>query len=178
MVPVEVDQHGVGLSFAPQAYVTALNRKKRRQAYKDHLEGDVTEVDWSQYSPEEMAQIKADAKMNPKEFGNDILDRMEEKTGIVNKLDREHVNQGEGGIGWSNPRAAYDKELGEKAYKKRIEKYRNASPEGKARMRLFDPDNPDYTEIERQQGVTVPNPEKDRKEELGKRFRASMAAGE
>ena len=45
-------------------------------------------------------------------------------------------------------------------------------------MRKFDPYNKKYDEIEQEQGITVPNPEKDRKEELQKRFRASMAAGQ
>jgi hypothetical protein len=92
--------------------------------------------------------------------------------------DREDVNRGEGGVGWTSPAAEHGRRQGEAAEKKRIEKYRNASTEVKARMRKFDPYNKKYDEIEQEQGITVPNPEKDRKQELQKKFRASMAAGD
>jgi hypothetical protein len=177
-VPLEVDQNGMGLTFGTQADLTATNRQKRRQAYKDHLAGNVSGVDWSQYSPEEMKQVEADAKMDTKAFGNSILDQMEKTTGFDMSKDREDVNRGEGGVGWTSPAAEHGRRQGEAAEKKRIEKYRNASTEVKARMRKFDPYNKKYDEIEQEQGITVPNPEKDRKQELQKRFRASMAVGQ
>jgi hypothetical protein len=177
-VPLEVDQNGMGLTFGTQADLTATNRQKRRQAYKDHLAGNVSGVDWSQYSPEEMKQVEADAKMDTKAFGNSILDQMEKTTGFDMSKDREDVNRGEGGVGWTSPAAEHGRRQGEAAEKKRIEKYRNASTEVKARMRKFDPYNKKYDEIEQEQGITVPNPEKDRKQELQKKFRASMAAGD
>ena len=176
-VPLEVDQHGMGITFGTQADLTATNRQKRREAYKDHLAGNVSGVDWSQYSPEEMKQVEADAKMDTKAFGNAILDEMEKTTGIKQPdIDREAVNRGEGGIGWTTPAAEHGRRQGEKAYKKRIEKYRNASIEDKARMRKFDPYNKKYDEIEKEQGVTVPNPEKDRKEKISKKWKARRAA--
>jgi len=135
LVPVAVDQHGVGLEFASQASVDARNRQKRRQAFKD----DNPRYDFSQYSPEEMAQIKSDAAMDTKTFGNSILDQMEKRTGQVNKLDRDHVNKGRGGIGWTDPLYAYGDKKIAKNTAKRIEKYRDADPYEQAKMRKLDP---------------------------------------
>ena len=143
-VPVAVDQHGVGLEFASQASVDARNRQKRRQAFKD----DNPRYDFSQYSPEEMAQIKSDAAMDTKTFGNSILDQMEKRTGQVNKLDRDHVNKGRGGIGWTDPRYAYDEIIGDKNTAKRIEKYRDADPYKQAQLRKFDPNLINFNRVD------------------------------
>ena len=132
MVPIEVDQYGVGLTFGPQAHVDAKNRQNRRQAY---LDSDPT-VDFSQYSPEEMAQIKADAGMDMKSFGHSVLDQMEKRTGIDMSSDREHVEK-TGGVGWTNPRIGHDKQLGAAEAQKREERYRNADPKTRARMDRF-----------------------------------------
>jgi|TARA_R110000823_G_scaffold314894_2_gene444941 hypothetical protein len=143
-VPVAVDQHGVGLEFASQASVDARNRQKRRQAFKD----DNPRYDFSQYSPEEMAQIKSDAAMDTKTFGNAILDQIEKRTGQVNKLDRSHVNNGRGGIGWTDPRYAYDEIIGDKNTAKRIEKYRDADPYKQAQLRKFDPNLINFNRVD------------------------------
>ena len=143
-VPVAVDQHGVGLEFASQASVDARNRQKRRQAFKD----DNPRYDFSQYSPEEMAQIKSDAAMDTKTFGNAILDQIEKRTGQVNKLDRSHVNTGRGGIGWTDPRYAYDEIIGDKNTAKRIEKYRDADPYKQAQLRKFDPNLINFNRVD------------------------------
>ena len=143
-VPVAVDQHGVGLEFASQASVDARNRQKRRQAFKD----DNPRYDFSQYSPEEMAQIKSDAAMDTKTFGNSILDQIEKRTGQVNKLDRSHVNKGRGGIGWTDPRYAYDEIIGDKNTAKRIEKYRDADPYKQAQLRKFDPNLINFNRVD------------------------------
>ena len=143
-VPVAVDQHGVGLEFASQASVDARNRQKRRQAFKD----DNPRYDFSQYSPEEMAQIKSDAAMDTKTFGNAILDQIEKRTGQVNKLDRSHVNKGRGGIGWTDPRYAYDEIIGDKNTAKRIEKYRDADPYKQAQLRKFDPNLINFNRVD------------------------------
>jgi hypothetical protein len=143
-VPVAVDQHGVGLEFASQASVDARNRQKRRQAFKD----DNPRYDFSQYSPEEMAQIKSDAAMDTKTFGNAILDQIEKRTRQVNKLDRSHVNNGRGGIGWTDPRYAYDEIIGDKNTAKRIEKYRDADPYKQAQLRKFDPNLINFNRVD------------------------------
>ena len=117
-VPLEKDEHGVGLTFGSQATKDAMDRKNRRQAYIDMQQGRETGVDWSQYSKEQIAQIQQDAQTSDANFGKALLDKMEKDTGVKSTVDRK-LQQQTGGIVFGNPRDEYNRQLGAQNAKNR-----------------------------------------------------------
>jgi len=148
-VPLEKDENGVGLTFGSQASVDARNRSRRRRAFLDMEDGVETGVDFSKYTPQEIAQMKQDAQMSDDEFGKSVLDNMEKDTGVKLDFDRD-LQQQSGGILIPEPRQEYLKKKGEQAEKDRMLRYRTGTDAQRASMRRFDPDNPEFDRLDQE----------------------------
>jgi hypothetical protein len=149
IVPLETDEYGVGLTFGSQASVDARNRSRRRRAFQDMEDGSETGVDWSKYTPQEIAKIKQDAQMSDDEFGKSILDNMEKDTGVKLDFDRK-LQQDTGGIVIPEPKIEHGKELGKQAEKERMIRYRTGTDADRRRMRKFDPNNPEFDRLDQE----------------------------
>lgn len=148
-VPLEKDEHGVGLTFGSQASVEARNRANRRQAIIDMEDGAETGVDFSKYTPQEIAQMKQDAQMSDDEFGKSVIDNMEKDTGVKLDFDRD-LQQQTGGVVIPEPKEEYGKELGKQAEKDRMFRYRTGTDAQRASMRRFDPNNPEFDRLDQE----------------------------